>query len=760
MVVQLFCAGYACAEGEKIVEVVVKGNRRIENSAVLNVVKMKAGDTLESDKTDSDIRAIYKMGHFQDVQAALEESEKGTVLAYVVVEKPIVRNILFEGNKELTTAKLKEALEFKQNSIFSAKDLAKSVAKIKKLYTDEGYYLAEIEPIVVKFEVKGSPADLGVTFRITEGEKILIRTISFDGNRTFTNRKLRGVMETKEKWFLSWLTNAGTYKEEVLKNDSLLVADFYMNNGFINVKVGEPDVKLTDAKDALVVSIGITEGDQYRIGELGFKGELLEPAEVLRSKLKSETGELFSRATLRTDIFTLTDVYADKGYAFANVNPLTKTDPEKKLVDLSFDMEKGDLVYFERVNIAGNPKTRDKVIRRELRVSEGALYSATGMKRSKQQLMNTGFFEEATIATAKGSAANKLNVDVNVKEKPTGTFSIGGGYSSLDGIIGQGSVQQANFLGRGLKANLSGSLGGKSQTYSLGITDPYFMDTKWTLGGDLYRSERDYDDYSRRLTGGDVKAGYPINDSIGTFFMYKYELKDIFNPTFAYQTLSFQDPINFPLGNSTTSSIFGSVTRNTTDYRLDPSRGMINSLSAEYAGLGGDNKFARYIGDTTWFHPLYKKLIFSSKLTLGYIQEVGQPIPIDEKFYLGGIFSLRGYESRTVSPVKITRTQDIVGINTFQQIFLGGDKEAFGNFELTFPILPEVGVKGVVFFDYGNAYGSGQNMFSSFLMSYGGGIRWASPIGPLRLEYGIPINPRDGLDSKTGRFEFSIGSLF
>ena len=756
IMLQLFCAGFVCAEGEKIVEVVVKGNRRIENSAVLNVVRMKAGDTLEADKTDSDIRAIYKMGHFQDVHAATEESEKGTVLVYMVVEKPIVRSILFTGNKELTTDKLKEALEFKLNSIFSTKDLAKGVAKIKKLYGDEGYYLAEIEPVVVT----NSPTDLAVTFKITEGNKILIRTISFDGNKTFSNRKLRGVMETKEKWFMSWLTNAGTYKEEALKNDSALIADFYMNNGFINVKVGEPVVKLADAKDVLEVTIGITEGDQYRVGEIDFKGELLESAEVLHKKIKSEPGELFSRALLRTDIFTLTDVYADKGYAFANINPLTKADQEKKLVDLTFDMEKGELVHFERINVAGNPKTRDKVIRRELRVDEGELYSATGMKRSKQQLMNTGYFEEATIATVKGSSANKLNVDVNVKEKATGTFSVGGGYSSLDGIIGQGSVQQANFLGLGLKANLSGSIGGKSQTYSLGITDPFFLDTKWTLGGDIYRSERDYTDYSRRLTGADIKGGYPINDFIGTFFMYKFEIKDLYNPQIAYQYLNFQDPINYPLGSSTTSSIFGSVTRNTTDYRLDPSSGMINSLSAEYAGLGGDNKYARYIGDTTWFHPLYKKLIFSSKLTLGYIQDVGKPVPIDEKFYLGGIFSLRGYKARTVSPIKIQLSKDVNGNESFNQVYLGGNKEVFGNMEFTFPIMTDAGIKGVAFFDYGNAYGEDQKLFSSVLMSYGAGVRWASPIGPLRLEYGIPVNPRAGLDSRSGRFEFSIGSLF
>jgi outer membrane protein insertion porin family len=556
------------------------------------------------------------------------------------------------------------------------------------------------------------------------------------------------------------LTGAGTYKEDALKNDALLITDHYLNNGYINAKVGEPVVKLNDSKTALDVFIGITEGDQYRVGELGFKGELLEPAKELHKKLKSEPGEIFNRSTLRTDISTLTDAYADKGYAFANVNPLTRPDSDKKIVDMTFDMEKGELVHIERINIAGNPKTRDKVVRREMRVTESELYSATGMKRSKQNLMNTGYFEEANIATAKGSASNKLNVNVDVKEKPTGSFSIGGGYSSLDGFIGQGSVQQGNFLGLGLKANVSASIGGKSKTYSVGLTDPYFLDTKWTLGADIYRSERDYIDYSRRLLGGDIKAGYPITDEIGTFFMYKYEIKDIYRPSMAYQLLNWQDKDNYPIDTTTTSSIFGSITRNTTDYRLDPSTGMINSLSIDFAGLGGDNRFARYTTDHNWFHPIYKKLIFSTKLTLGYVQEVGQRIPIDEKFYLGGIFSLRGYKARTVAPYKNQLTKDINGNQYTDRVYLGGDKEVFGATEFSFPILQDVGIKGVLFFDYGNSFVENNDVIKKMLMSYGGGIRWASPIGPLRLEYGIPVNPRSEIDSKSGRFEFSIGSLF
>ena len=748
---QLVCTGTVFAEGEKIVAVTVRGNKRIETAAILNVIKIKAGDSLYAEKTDADLRAIYKMGHFQDVLVSTEESDKGIVLVYTVQEKPIVRDIKFEGNKELKEDKLKEVLEFKQNTIFSQKDLDKSVIKLKKLYGDEGYFLAEVTPVVAK----RSPGELAVTFKIVEGNKILIRTIHFDGNKAFSDSKLKGVMETKEKWFLSWLTGAGTYKEDVLKNDALLIADHYLNNGYINVKVGEPTVKLNAAKDALEVFVGITEGDQYRVAGIGFKGDLLESAAELHKKLKTETGEVFSRATLRGDIATLTDAYGDKGYAFANVNPLIKTDPDKKTIDLTFDLDKGDLIHIGRIAITGNPKTRDKVIRRELRVTEEELYSATGIKQSKKNLMNLGYFEEATVATAKGSAADKLDVNVNVKEKPTGTFSIGGGYSSLDGMIGQGSIQQNNFLGLGLTGILSASIGGYSSTYTLGLTDPHFLDSKWTLGSDIYRSERWYIDFSQRLTGADIKAGYPISDTLGTFWLYKYEVKKFFN----VNSTILMAPLLFPdlaQGTTTTSLISANITSNTTDYRLDPSTGMVNSLTAEYAGLGGDNRFARFTTTNTWFHPLYNKVIFSAKGTLGYIQQTGSMVPIDEKFYLGGIGSLRGYNDFTVCPT--TNAYDANGVPAI--VYLGGNKEAFGSAEITFPIVADAGIKGVVFFDAGNAYGENQAMFSSVLMDYGGGIRWASPMGPLRLEYGIPLHPRFGIDSPSGRFVFSIGSLF
>jgi outer membrane protein insertion porin family len=731
------------AENDKIGEVVVRGNRRIESSAILNAIASKAGERLDSDRTDADIRSVYNLGQFRDVQVSTEPGATGLALVFSVIEKPIIREVRIEGNDALKQEKLLEGLPIRRNAVFSQKDLDAAVLKLTKQYQDEGYYLVQVLPRVEQ----RSDTEYVVTLQIAEGKKIRISTISFEGNTAFSPRKLRGVMETSEEWFMSWLTSAGTYKEEVLKNDALLIADHYMNNGYINVKVGEPKVKLSDDRESLEVLVSITEGDQYRIGSIAFSGDILYPEHEIRQKLKSEVGEVFSRASLRADIGTLTDLTADKGYAFNNVNPQTKQDQEKKQLALTFDVEKGDLVYIERITVAGNGKTRDKVVRRELRLLEGELYSATGFKRSKQNLMNTGYFEEANVASVKGSSPDKLNINVDLKEKATGAFTIGGGYSSVDGMIFQGSVSQSNFLGLGLKANVSASLGGSSNTYSVGLTDPYFLDSKWTLGGDLYRSEREWDDYYLRRTGFDIKAGYPINDYVGTFLMYKYEVKDVYEYTDAWkQAHDLYGNDLYPIGQSTTSAIYASITHNSTDYRFDPSTGMVNTFSLEYAGLGGDNKYVREVLDNTVYYPLWWKFVISTKLAVGAVQEAGGKVPLDERFYLGGIGTLRGYEARTVGE------RDQFGN------YIGGEKELFGNVELKFPLLSEFGIKGVAFFDYGNAWDGGFKP-PKVLMSYGGGIRWASPMGPLRLEYGIPINPNPG-ESTSGRFEFAIGSMF
>jgi len=745
------------AENDTIADIVITGNESRETAAILPVLKSKVGAYYSPEKANEDIKAIYRIGIFESARVESVKTDKGISLIFTVVEKPKVRAINITGNKEIASDKIREAIDLKVNSVFSSDLLAKSVKKITGLYADEGYYLAEVDSDTKE---AGKNA-VRVNFSVKEGSKVLIKTISFEGNKVFSARKLRKQMETKEKWFLSWITGAGTYKEEVLKNDSNRIADLYFNNGYINVKVGEPKVKLLPDKSGLQVTIGITEGDQFKTGTIDFKGDLLESKERLRGKIELESGEVFSREVLRGDIFTLTDLYADQGYAFANVSPLTKVDQEKKTIDITFDFEKGEKVFIERINISGNTKTRDKVIRREFRLAEGDLYNSTALKRTKQNLANLGFFDEAAIAPSKGSSSDKLNLNTTVKEKSTGQFSIGAGYSSSDGIIGQGSIQQNNFLGLGLRGTLSASLGGSTQLYNIGLSDPYFLDTNWTLGFDLYRSEREYEDYTRRVTGGDIKAGYRLSDQLSTFWMYKYEVKRLFD----FSTALLLNPELITETSGTVGLIYGSITYDATDYKIDPSKGYSGTFSAEYAGLGGNQRFARFIGQSAVYFPLIWSTVLSLRGELGYMMKIGKEIPMDEKFYLGGISTLRGYDSRTVCPVKVTSIKSINPITgqatTYSTpVYLGGIKEAVFNVDYVFPIIKDAGLKGVVFFDAGNSYGPGEQYFSKILMSYGIGLRWYSPMGPLRLEYGIPLNPREGIDKGGGKFEFSIGGFF
>ncbi len=751
--------GVARAEADPtVIELIVLGVNRVEPAAVINVVKTKKGEPAAPARIDADVRAIYQLGLFQDVNAATESVSGGVNLVFNLVEKPFVRDIEIKGNKELTAEKIREVLTVKSGTVYTPRDLTVSVKKIKKLYADEGYYLAEVTTTVEK----SSPTEVKLLFTIKEGEKIYIKEITFTGNKNYTAKQILKVMETKEKWFLSWITGAGTYKEELLKNDAGLIADLYMNNGYANVKVGEPKVRLLDDKSGLVVTIGITEGDQFRAGTIDFKGDLPEDLPAIKEKLQLLTGEIFSRGKLRTDVFTITDSFGDKGYAYANISPLTRVNAEKKSIDLTYDMEKGEKVYIERIGVSGNSKTRDKVIRRELRLSEGQLYSGTGLKRSKQNLMNLGFFEEANLATAAGSDAKKMNINVEVKEKPTGTFSFGAGYSSVDGIVGQGSVSQSNFLGLGLKANLAASLGGRSQTYNVGVTDPYFLDTRWTLGGDIYRTQRDWTNYSQRDTGGDIKAGYALTDDLSVYWLYKLVKTDIYG--ILDQTLVTSGQL---VPSTTTSSVTGSVSLNTTDYRPDPTKGLTSSLSAEFAGLGGTTRFIRYMGEAKYYHPLFYSVVGSLRGVLGYMQSLGKEIYQQDRFYVGGINTVRGYDSRSVCPTTPLGVNDpITGVyNQTGTNYLGGVKEGVFSAETTFPIVKDAGLKGVLFYDAGYAWGQtpdgrDQQFFSRFLTSYGGGVRWFSPMGPLRLEYGIPINPRSGIDKKSGKLEFSMGGFF
>ena len=406
------------------------------------------------------------------------------------------------------------------------------------------------------------------------------------------------------------------------------------------------------------------------------------------------------------------------------------------------DIEQGPQVSVERINITGNTKTRDKVIRREMKLVEGDLFNATKMARSKARINNLGFFEAVDIKTLAGSEDSLMNINVEVKERPTGTFSVGAGYSSVDGFVMQGSVTQENFLGRGWRMNLAASLGGDSTTYQLGLTDPYFLDTRWTLGFDVYQTDREWDDFSEKSQGIALKAGHPIGEYSRFLSIYRYEEKDIYD----VDPLASND-IKDEEGKSTLSSITNTYNYNTTDNRLDPSKGLAFEASWELAGLGGTQKFSKYILDARHFWPWRWGTVFSVHGQIGYVHSLNdEDVPIEERFFLGGIYTIRGFDSREVGP------RDENGDYT------GAEKQSYFNFEYIFPLVKEANLKGVIFFDVGNAWGDNEDFFSSWRYSTGAGVRWNSPLGPLRLEWGYNLDPESYEDNS--RLDFTIGRFF
>ena len=736
----LWAAPLWAANEYLVADIEVSGNRRVKADSILNVISVHKGQIVTPPQIDEAIQAIYKLGRFSDVAAQVETRNGAQILIFQVTERPLVRNVQFVGNDEIGTERLRGVVTLKVPDIYDPYEVQKSIAAIKAEYVKDGYYAAEI----TSDSQVSDENETVVTFRIAEGKLVRIKDIRFEGNTVIPEGKLRDAMDTEEKWMFSWLTGRGNYDETLLDQDLERISDLYFNQGYIRVKVRKPVISLVDDLRHMLILIQIDEGDQYRVGKIDAVGDLIDRKGEILNLLPLRPGDVFSRDLLRRGVGKITDLYADQGYAYANVAPLSRVDDATKIVDLALEIEQGPQVSVERINISGNVKTRDKVIRREMKVVEGDLFNATALKRSKARINNLGYFETVDVTTSEGSDQKQVNVDVNVKERATGTFSVGAGYSSVDGFVGQGSITQENFLGRGWKLNLAASLGGESTTYQIGLTDPYFLDKNLTLGFELYKTEREWNDFSRRATGGALKLGMPVFDDYSrTLFVYRYEQKEIFDVS------DFADPsIKDEEGRSSISSLTSSFVRDSTDYRLDPSRGGVLETSWEIAGLGGDEKFSKYILDYRHFWPAMFDTVLSAHGQVGYVHSLGgEEVPLDERFYLGGINTLRGFQPREVGPY-----------NPDTDEFTGGYKETYFNFEWLFPLAKDMGMKGVTFFDVGNAWGEDEDFFSDWRYSVGAGIRWLSPLGPLRLEWGYNLDPEEWEDRS--RLDFMIGRFF
>lgn len=735
----LLFAVVAGAQGFKVSDIQIEGNDRIEASTILAAMQIKPGDQVTLEDVDEAMRSIFSLGRFEDISAELTELQGAKILTFVVSELPLVRDVLFDGNDELSEEKLRPLVSVKIPELFNYVKVKQSISAMENAYAEDGYHAAVVEPDVVVDEQN----EAVLTFKIVEGDKVLIDEIRFVGNKTIEEDDLEDAMETQERWWLSWLTGRGAYQEEVMELDVERIKAAYLNKGFMDIKVQQPVLSLIKNNKYLDILIEVDEGQQYRVGTLGVKGDLLMSTDELLSEVSLETGDIYDRSELYKSIGRLTDLYADEGYAYANVAPLlSNKDKEKLTVDLMLDIEQGTKVYIERVQVKGNTTTRDKVVRRELPIIEGDQYSASKIKEGTRNVRNLGFFEEVNVTTEPGSAKDKAVLNVEVKEQATGTFSVGVGYSSVDQLITQGSVSQANFLGLGLKLKLAAALSGKSQTFSLNVSDPYFLDTDWTMGLEVYKSEREYSDYDEDRTGAAITAGHAIAKYTKGYVTYRYEQKEVLNiePSVTSRRILSEE------GESTLSSLTGQIVRNSTDYHLDPSTGGISKFTLEYAGLGGTEDYAKFTLEHRHFWPLFWGTVLSIHGETGYVVATADDeVPLGERFYLGGIHNMRGFKTREVGPKE-------------DDDFVGGETMGYFNFEYLFPISKKLNLKGLLFYDTGNAWLDSSDYFSELRNSAGAGIRWNSPLGPLRFEWGYNLSPEEG--EKQSVFEFSIGTAF
>ncbi|MDX2494258.1 MAG: outer membrane protein assembly factor BamA [Desulfuromusa sp.] len=735
----LSIATFATAQDFTVADIQIEGNSRIETASVLASISIKPGDTISLDDVDQAMHSLFALDRFDDISAELTEVQGAKILTFVVQELPLIRRINFTGNDELSKEKLRPLVKLRTPSIYSRVKVDESIQEIKNAYIEDGYHAVKINP-ELQTDVKNEAT---LTFEIAEGEQVLIRDIIFVGNTIFDKGDLIKKIETRERWFLSWITDRGAYLKDTMDLDIERIKAAYHDEGYQDVKVKPAQVTLVKDK-YLDVLIEIDEGSLYTVGTVKVSGDLMFTEEKLLPLVKLQPGDIFSRSELRDSILALTDLYADSGYAYANVAPLTNKDKKQHVIDLNLEVEQGIQVSVERIEVSGNTKTRDKVIRREIPLLEGDLFSARRVKDANRRVRNLGFFDEVNVTNKPGSDESKTILDVEVAEKPTGTFSIGLGYSSAEKLMAQGSLSQDNFMGYGVRLSLSGSFGSTSTTYSLGISDPHFLDTDWTLGGEIYKSEREYDDYDDHRTGGSIRAGHPVSRNSKAFLTYRYEEQEILNIN---TLIVAEDDPWIQARESTLSSVTAEWIRNSTDFYQDPSRGGITKLSLEYAGLGGTEDFVKSIAEHRHFFPLFWGTVFSIHGEMGYVVSTNSDdVSITEKFFLGGIRTLRGFENREVSPTDENGN------------FIGGEKMGYFNFEYLFPIVKDLGLKGVIFYDTGNAWADDEEYFSDMRSSVGAGIRWQSPMGPLRFEWGYNLSPRD--NEKQSIFEFTIGRAF
>ena len=718
----------------------VEGSQRIEPDTVRSYVPIKIGDPITPGAMDEALKKLFATGLFADVIVRQE----GTAVVVRIVENPIINRIAFEGNKRIAENLLRDEVKLRPRTVYTRTKVQGDVQRLLDVYRRNGRFAATVEPKVI--QLPQNRVDL--VFEIKEGPQTEIRRISFVGNARFSDPRLREIIRTKESAWYRFLTADDTYDPDRLTFDRELLRRFYLAQGYADFRVVSAIAELAPDREGFFITFTLEEGERYKFGKIDVVAALRDVTpEQLRQHIRVKEGDWYNGDALEDIIKKLTDVVGTFGYAFVDIRPQVKRDRTERKIDIAFRVQEGPRVYVERINVTGNIRTIDPVIRRQIPLVEGDAFNAAKMRRARQQVRNLGFFEKVEVTNRRGSAADKTVIDVKVSERPTGEVSFGAGFSSTVGVIGDVGIRERNLLGRGQDLALKLRLSAESSEIDLKFTEPYFLDRPLAAGVDVFRITRDLRDessFERTLTGAGLRMGYRISRDWSQNWRYRFSKDEVTNVESDASLL-----IKEQEGSAIKSEVGQTVTFDTRDDRIEPKNGLIAQHFVDVAGLGGDVRYLRNRVTATQYFPITERITGSVGGEAAYLFGLGQDTRIVDRFFLGGD-NMRGFANYGAGP------RDLVSDDA-----VGGNWMYNGTIQVEFPLgLPnEFGIRGRAFTDFGSLGEVDSSIATisdtgSIRASLGVGLTWKSLFGPISIDLGVPVIKEDYDESELIRFNF------
>lgn len=741
--------GYSPA-GLQISDIAVQGNQRIEPSTITSYLGINIGEAYSQYDVDSALKTLYATGFFADVKILPRPVDSGKVqLVVAVTENPIINRLAFEGNRSIDDDALEPELELRPRAIYTRTKIQKDVKRVLDLYRRKGYFSASVEPKVIQLDQNR----IDLVFEIQEGTVAKIQKIMFIGNKSYSSRTLTKAIKSEESMWYKFLSDDDKYDPDRVLYDQELLRRFYTSNGYADFQVKSSIAELTPSRDAFYLTFTVEEGEQYNFGKIDLQSALkgVDP-EALKTQLTTVPSETFNSSEVESSIDALTKSLGDQGYAFVEISPDLNRDPKTKIIDLNYKIKEGPRVYVERININGNVRTLDEVIRREFRIAEGDPYSTSKLARTEQRLNNLGFFEKVEIKTQPGSTPDKTVIDVSVQEKSTGEISLGAGFSTVDGALADIGVRETNLLGRGQDLRFKALLAAERQQFDVGFTEPYFLDREMPAGFDLFKTRQDLRDessFDRDTNGGRLRLGYALTEKVTHSLNYTYRKTDIRNVAInASRYVKEQE------GTTTNSSVGHSITYEDRDNKFEPTRGSFLMFSQEFAGIGGDTNYLEHEIKAGAYYSVAPKWVLQFMGSGGHVLGLsGDDVRIQDRFFVGGK-DLRGFDNAGIGPRDIN-TKDALGGNMYYTL----------TSEVHFPLgLPDdLGFTGAFFVDAGSLWdvdATGADIMDNgkLRVSAGFGLAWASPFGPIRIDFAHAL-VKDDLD-ETQLVHFNFGTRF